>query len=505
MRFLGEAVLSVGRLLRGRAQMRGSDLVLFIQACGAEAVGIVALINFLVGLILGYVGVQQLELFSAQIYSADLVAIAVAREMGAIMTGIIMAGRTGAAFAAQLGTMTVNEEIDALSTLGVSAFDFLVLPRMLALTVMVPLLAFTPMRSASSAARWPPFLGRHRPPLYWERTLAALNLTDSSIGVGKSVVFGIIVALAGCLRGIQSGRSAQAVGEAATSAVVTAIVLIIVADGGVRGGLRHGGNLNVANATERSPNQGAAAHVGIRRLRRQRDVDFEVARGSDLHPHGRQRQREEHAHAPHDRAATAREGDVLYGGESFWGRRRGAAQRDEAALRRALPERRAVELDDSRRERGASARRVHRLQRRGAPRGRGFKLALVGLAGFEEFYPSEISGGMQKRAGLARAMALDPDILFFDEPSAGLDPVTSRRLDDLILELRDSLGTTFVVVTHELASIFAIADDSIFVDAEARTMTARGDPRWLREHRRREVRQFLNRGAPAGACVGGRP
>jgi phospholipid/cholesterol/gamma-HCH transport system ATP-binding protein len=131
------------------------------------------------------------------------------------------------------------------------------------------------------------------------------------------------------------------------------------------------------------------------------------------------------------------------------------------------------------------------------------KLALVGLAGFEEFYPSEISGGMQKRAGLARAMALDPDILFFDEPSAGLDPLSARRLDELILELRDSLGTTFVVVTHELQSIFTIADDSIFMDAEARTMTARGNPRELREHCEvPKVRTFLNRGETPGAAAG---
>ncbi len=110
-----------------------------------------------------------------------------------------------------------------------------------------------------------------------------------------------------------------------------------------------------------------------------------------------------------------------------------------------------------------------------------FKLALVGLSGFEDYLPAEISGGMRKRAGLARAMALDPDILFFDEPSAGLDPISSKRLDDLILELRDSLGTTIVVVTHELASIFAIADNAVFVDAEARTQTALGDPRKLRD------------------------
>jgi phospholipid/cholesterol/gamma-HCH transport system ATP-binding protein len=123
------------------------------------------------------------------------------------------------------------------------------------------------------------------------------------------------------------------------------------------------------------------------------------------------------------------------------------------------------------------------------------KLSLVGLAGFENFYPSEISGGMRKRAGLARAMALDPEILFFDEPSAGLDPVSSRRLDELIIELRDSLGTTVVVVTHELPSLFAIGDNSVFLDPETRTMIAQGNPtKLLKESENPKVREFLTRG-----------
>ena len=123
------------------------------------------------------------------------------------------------------------------------------------------------------------------------------------------------------------------------------------------------------------------------------------------------------------------------------------------------------------------------------------KLSLVGLVGFEEFYPSEISGGMRKRAALARAMALDPDILFFDEPSAGLDPVSSRLLDDLILEIRDSFGSTVVVVTHELASIFAIGNNSIYLDADSQTITASGDPKkLLAESRDPTVHRFLTRG-----------
>lgn len=127
------------------------------------------------------------------------------------------------------------------------------------------------------------------------------------------------------------------------------------------------------------------------------------------------------------------------------------------------------------------------------------KLALVGLKGFEDFFPSQISGGMQKRAGLARAMALDPEVLFFDEPSAGLDPISSKLLDDLILELRDSLGTTIVVVTHELASIFTIASNSIFLDVETRTMVAWGPPKELLRSNNATVRRFLTRGADTGA------
>ena len=131
-----------------------------------------------------------------------------------------------------------------------------------------------------------------------------------------------------------------------------------------------------------------------------------------------------------------------------------------------------------------------------------YKLMLVGLAGFEDYYPSEISGGMKKRAGLARAMALDPEILFFDEPSAGLDPISARLLDDLILELRDSLGTTVVVVTHELASIFAIGNNSVFLDADARTQLATGDPRELRDsHDNEIVRAFLRREVPEASAA----
>ncbi len=229
--FVGEATLAFGRLLRGQARFRRVDFLLILQQCGAQALPIVSLISFLVGMILAYVGAVQLKQFGAQIFVANLVGLGMAREMGAMMTAIIMAGRTGAAFAAQLGTMTVGEEIDALRTSGFSPMDFLVLPRMLALVLMVPLLglyadllgilggAFVAVSSFD--------LGFAQ---YYDQTLAALSLQQFALGLFKAAVFGVLVALAGCLRGMQCGRSAAAVGEAATSAVVTGIVWIIVVD-----------------------------------------------------------------------------------------------------------------------------------------------------------------------------------------------------------------------------------------------------------------------------------
>ena len=193
-------------------------------------------------------------------------------------------------------------------------------------------------------------------------------------------------------------------------------------------------------------------------------------------------------------------GDVLYDGTSFW-----TAEPDvrDRMLRRVGILYQSGALWSSMTLAENVALPVEQYTRLGPDEVRELvmlKLALVGLAGFEDFYPSEISGGMRKRAGLARAMALDPDILFFDEPSAGLDPVSARNLDDLILELRASLGTTIVVVTHELASIFAIADEAVFLDAETKTMIALGPPRvLLEESREPKVRAFLTRGANGGA------
>jgi phospholipid/cholesterol/gamma-HCH transport system permease protein len=230
--FVGELAIAFARFLVGRARIRRSDLMLFIQECGAQALGIVSIISLLVGLIFAFVGAVQLRQFGAQIFVANLVAIAMAREMAAVMTGIVLAGRTGAAFAAQLGTMQTNEEIDALSTLGISPMEFLVLPRMLALILMTPLLCIY-ANVVGLIGGW--LVGALLLDLpstaYISQTLGAVTLTDFAIGIGKSVVFGILVAIAGCMKGIRSGRSAAAVGEAAPAAVVAGILYIIITDG----------------------------------------------------------------------------------------------------------------------------------------------------------------------------------------------------------------------------------------------------------------------------------
>ncbi|MFN4283428.1 MAG: MlaE family ABC transporter permease [Alphaproteobacteria bacterium] len=230
--FTGETALAFWRLLRGRPGFRRSDLLLIVQDVGVKALPIVTLISVLVGMILAFVGAVQLRQFGVEIYVANLVGIAMLREMGALMTAIIMAGRTGAAFAAELASMQANEEVDSLSTLGFNPIDFLVLPRVIALVLMMPLLALYAdiLGILGGALIGTTLLGLDFAQ-YWAQTLRALNLTQLFIGLAKASVFGVIVALTGCQRGLFAGRSAAAVGLATTSAVVIAIVLIVVADG----------------------------------------------------------------------------------------------------------------------------------------------------------------------------------------------------------------------------------------------------------------------------------
>jgi phospholipid/cholesterol/gamma-HCH transport system permease protein len=229
--FVGDVGTAFGAFACRRARFLGSDVARFLEECGARALPIVSLISFLVGLIVAFVGAEQLRRFGAEAYVADLVGVATVRELGPIMTAIILAGRTGAAFAAQLGTMRVNEEIDALRTTGLSPVEFLVLPRMLGLSLMTPFLTLygdaIGILGGACVASGLLHVGAAA---YFHATVAALRLSDLGLGLVKSALFGVSVAFAGCLRGSESGRSAAAVGQAATSAVVLGIVLIIVSD-----------------------------------------------------------------------------------------------------------------------------------------------------------------------------------------------------------------------------------------------------------------------------------
>jgi len=229
--FIGESVIGLAKLLRAPRRFRWRDCIHEMQLCGAMALPIVSLISFLVGLIMAYQAAVQLRQFGADIYVADLVGLSVVREMGPLMAAIILAGRTGAAFAATLANMKANDEVDALESLGISPVQFLVLPRLIALAVMMPLLALYSngvgilggMAVAAGVLEIPPSA-------YWIETQSIVDLSDVNSGLLKSVAFGVLIGLSGCLRGLQADRSAAGVGQAATSAVVTGILLIIVAD-----------------------------------------------------------------------------------------------------------------------------------------------------------------------------------------------------------------------------------------------------------------------------------
>lgn len=229
--FIGEVMQAMGRLLGGKARMRMVDFWMALQQCGPGALPIVALIASLIGLILAFVGAAQLEAFGAQLYIANMVAIGMTREMGALMTAVIMAGRTGAAYAAELGSMQANEEIDALKTFGFPPLEFLVLPRLLALLVSMPLLTvFADALGIFGGFVIGSGLFDISAAQYINQSLAMLTMTDFLIGIFKSLVFAVLIGLIGCYYGLSCGRNAQAVGQATTNAVVSIIVALVVSD-----------------------------------------------------------------------------------------------------------------------------------------------------------------------------------------------------------------------------------------------------------------------------------
>ena len=231
--FTGEMSLSFLRWTAGKGTARTADIVSFCRQAGPEAISIITLQSVLVGMILAYLGMVQLSKFGAEVYVSNLVAVGMVREMGALMTAVVMSGRTGAAYAAQLGTMQVNEEIDALSTIGINSMDYLVIPRMLALVICMPLLCLysniVGMIGGGLVATGMDVTWR----MYVFQLLDAITITDVVTGVFKGLVFALLIAIAGCRAGLACGRSSAAVGKATTRAVVTAIIYLVIADAGL--------------------------------------------------------------------------------------------------------------------------------------------------------------------------------------------------------------------------------------------------------------------------------
>lgn len=229
--FLGETAIAVARLFGGKARFRWRDVVYFIEECGVNALPIITLISFITGMILAYIGSMQLQQFGAVIYVASLIALAMTREMGVIMTCVIMCGRTGSAFAAQIGSMQASEEISALRVLGVNPVEYLVLPRLIALTLMLPLLTLYSDCVGMLGGLFVMGSMDITPEQYWRQIVVTLNMNHVLSGVLKSFFFGFMVAWAGCHRGMAAGKSSLDVGGAATSAAVLGMVLIVIGDG----------------------------------------------------------------------------------------------------------------------------------------------------------------------------------------------------------------------------------------------------------------------------------
>lgn len=231
--FLGEAMIALLRSITGRGSMRARELLGASYQSGPDALGIIALTSALVGMILAYLGAAQLQQFGAEIYVADLVAIGMLREMGALMTAVVMAGRTGAAYAAQLSTMQANEEIDAIRTLGINPMEFLVAPRIIALVAMMPLLViFADVLGIAGGALVAGSMGV-TPLQYLVQLQAAVSLPHFLVGLSKALLFAVLIAIAGCRAGMTAGRNSAGVGRATTDAVVTSVVYLIIADAGV--------------------------------------------------------------------------------------------------------------------------------------------------------------------------------------------------------------------------------------------------------------------------------
>ena len=497
--FTGHVAAAIPKALLSPRSVDWESLPRLIQSIGADALPVTSAANLLIGLIIGFLGVSQLGRFGAVVYVPELVVIAQFRELGPLVTAIVVAGRSGAGLASELATMRVSEEIDALHSMGFDPVRWLVIPRCLALVITVPVLTWIGdllalgggflrdhHRLGPDTARLPP---RHLRGDLRRRSLQR-SAQDPVPGAGRRADRLRAGAgrpwwgdgrrrphhqrrRAGHLQRDRHQRALHAVPHAARRLIMPASrPHIVVEDLRIGWGPRILME-NVSFGVDRGTTLAILGGSGSGKstlLRYLIGLERPMAGRIDIDGVGE----------PHKYEGLPPFGVLFQSGALF------------SSL--TLAQNLALPLTTWTRIRGPLVRDLVQA-----------KLDLVGLGAFAGHLPGEISGGMKKRAGIARAMMLEPDLLFFDEPSAGLDPISAVELDQLINTLSRDLGITIVIVTHELPSIFLVADNCIVLDKEAKGIVARGDPRRLRDESEIPfVHNFFTRSSPGAAATEGR-